>query len=395
MKINKVYYISPRDIRKNRADAVHVVLSCDAISKLGINVELVTPKVIRNEYHVDKKDVFSLYGISEPNFKLTELNTNFVENKKYGNNTYKTIFKKLLLFGKYAFNNRKKINEEGSIIYSKCYISTIPFIVLKWLGLINTLIVFETLTPKDTWLHRTIYKNSNIIISHLKYATDEIITYTNIDRSLIFEPHFFTQIDGIRQVKEEKQELRDKLNFDSNKYYVLYAGKTGEGIREVEYFIECSKLVPELQFLIVGANNVALKKYNQYIEDNNIKNLTVMPFQPLVDYYKYVKAADLLVGYYSATKHNKYNLSPGKSGIYLASKNPCIFSDLPSLRSIFPEDCVYFVEPDNPKLLAEKIKHISSSPDKGKQKADSAFEFAENNSYTDLIKSIINFIESK
>lgn len=103
MKINKVYYISPRDIRKNRADAVHVVLSCDAISKLGINVELVTPKVIRNEYHVDKKDVFSLYGISEPNFKLTELNTNFVENKKYGNNTYKTIFKKLLLFGKYAF----------------------------------------------------------------------------------------------------------------------------------------------------------------------------------------------------------------------------------------------------------------------------------------------------
>ena len=48
----KLYYISARDVRKNRSDAVHNMLTCDSFAKLGLDVELVAPFVKRKEYNV-------------------------------------------------------------------------------------------------------------------------------------------------------------------------------------------------------------------------------------------------------------------------------------------------------------------------------------------------------
>lgn len=389
----KIFYISTRDVRKNRADAVHIMLSCQAFASLNIDVELVTPSVLRDEYVIDKGSIFELYGIENPSFKITELNTNISEINKKKTKPYRIALTKLKSFGKFGFENRKALRDKGTIIYSKCYLSTIPFIVLKKLGLISADIIFEAITPKDSLVHRIVYRNSNKIISHLKFVTEDILKFSKTTKDKIFEPPYFTQSKEIQKIKESKDVLRKEFDFESDDSYVLYAGKTGEKLKQVLYFIDAARQLPDLKFLIVGANNKAIIAFEKIKKEQKIKNLIIYPFLPLTEYYKFVLASDILIGYYPATHHNKFHLSPGKSGIYFASKNPCIFSDLPSLRSIFPDDIVFYAEPDNTSKLVESIQFIRDNPLTAAKKADDAFNFASTSTYQNFAQCIINFID--
>ena len=133
-KIKKLYYISPRDMRKNRADAVHIMYSCAAFSNNGIDVELITPKIIRNDYTVDNDDIFSLYDVPN-NFKITELNTRIkeVNNKSsvlvVGIN--KLILKSILLL-MFSCDLKKNIEKHKRItkylLFIKMILSNIKFI---------------------------------------------------------------------------------------------------------------------------------------------------------------------------------------------------------------------------------------------------------------------------
>ena len=393
-RTKKIYYISPRDVRKNRADAVHIMLSCQALSLLNIDVELVTPSVLRDEYVVDKDSIFQLYGIENPKFKVTELNTNISEVSSNKTKPYRIVLEKLKVFLSFGYKNRMLLRSKETIIFSKCYISTMPFIILKKLGLISSDIVFEAITPRDSIIHRIVYNNSDKIISHLKFVTEDILKFSKASRDKIFEPPFLTQSDEIEKIKESKLELREELGIKATEFYILYAGKTGEKVRQVEYFIEAASKMPSLKFLIVGANEQAIKMYNKIKSERAISNLDIFPFQPLKEYYKYVIASDVLIGYYPATHHNKYHLSPGKLGVYFASKNPCVFSDLPSLRSLFPDEILFYAEPDNTSKLVESIQYIKDNPQIASKKAAAAFEFATISTYHNFVVGIVNFIDS-
>lgn len=394
-KIKKIVYISPRDVRKNRADAVHIMLSCQAFSLLNIDVELMTPLVLRDEYYIDKYSIFELYSIKKPTFNITELNTKISEVINNKTKAYRVVLEKFKAFLLFGYRNRRVLSCNETVILSKCYISTIPFIILKKIGLISSDIVFEAITPKNLLIHRIVYNNSDKIISHLKFVTEDILKYSNLSREKIFEPPLPCQSKEIEKIDKSKLELRKELRLKPEDSYVLYAGKTGEKVQQVMYFIEAATKVPSLKFLIVGANNKSLSAYNKIKTEKSINNLEIYPFQPLKDYYKFVLASDILIGYYPPTHHNKFHLSPGKSGVYFASKNPCVFSDLPSLRSIFPDDIVFYAEPDNTLKLAESIQYIKDNPELALKKAANAFNFAKKNTYQNYAKCVINFIDSE
>jgi glycosyltransferase involved in cell wall biosynthesis len=387
-----LFYISPRDMRKNRSDAVHIMLSCQGFAQTGLNVTLVTPKVKRKEYNKSFDEIFSLFGIEQQSFKVIELLPELKEKTNHQTSTIFTVLSKLLGHFLFITINLRKIRPKGVIIYSKCFTSTIPYLVFKKCRLIKSKIVFETITPKNSYLHRFIFRNTDKIISHLKYVTEDVKAISGITGENIFEPPLMTQSKEITCIKESKQEIRSKFGWDTCRNYVLYAGKTGEKTLEVDYFISAAKICKEQNFVIVGANEKAFKRYKDRIEQEHIQNLIIFPFQLLTDYYRFVLAADVLVGYYPATEHNKYHLSPGKSGIYLASKNPCIFSDLPSLRSIYPADTVFYAKPDDPKELAKTINFVLSNNDVSKDYASKAYNFARESTYENFALAVVHFI---
>lgn len=386
----KILYLSPRDLRKNRSDAVHMVLSANAFARSIEAVTLLSPHIER-EVAERSLNLPAIYGLDSFGFDIKELGPRIQEKESFLF-SWKLIIIKVFFNLMFALRHVKQLNED-CVIYSKCFISTLPYLFMKRLGIINAKLVFETITPKQSWLHKYVFKYSDGIISHMIFVNQELISNFGVDEKKILTAPMITQANEVRKYTEDRHQLRSELGFNLTDFYIMYAGKTGVGVKEVDYFIQAAQELPALRFIIVGANEVALKLYEDLILKESIKNIEVRPFQPLSSYYKHVLAADILVGYYPGTAHNRFHLSPGKGGVYLASGNPCIFSDLPSLRSIYPEGSVFYAEADNFHALAKKIEWVHDHPEEAQQYAKVAMDFAMSSNYNRFAKEILAFIE--
>ncbi|MBL4710654.1 MAG: hypothetical protein JKY48_19690 [Flavobacteriales bacterium] len=394
--IKNIYYISPRDMRKNRSDAVHIMMCCNALAMHDVNVELVTPEIRRSGYDVKFSDIFALYGLKKT-FSIVELPTKINEEINSRLESMTIVFQKIIHFFKFYWSNRKKFSDNETIIYSQCYISSLPYILLKKIGFVSSKLVFTAGSIKETsFLHKYVIRNSDLIIAGLKYTVADIIKYTGVKKDKFIEtPLVFLSNSMLGKEDLNKQDCRAELGFYDEKQYILYAGKTGEGMKNVEYFIQCAERLTEFVFVIVGANKTSMKHYCEIKLKKEISNLKIIPFLPLPEYSKYVKAADLLVDYYELSYYNKYYLGPGKSSSYFNSKNPVLFSDLPSLRHLFPEDIVFFVEADNPSLLAQKVESILADKEEMKLKSERAYSYAQKHSFEYTMGKVLGFCQSK
>jgi len=59
--------------------------------------------------------------------------------------------------------------------------------------------------------------------------------------------------------------------------------------------------------------------------------------------------------------------APLKLFEYAALARPTIVPDLPNLRALFSEEEMYFVEPENPKAIANAIKDLAANPEKARR----------------------------
>ncbi|PNQ73291.1 hypothetical protein C1T31_07160 [Hanstruepera neustonica] len=387
--IKKLYYISPRDMRKNRADAVHIMYSCAAFSNNGVDVELVAPSIKRKDYKVSKDDIFSLYDVPK-NFTITELRTKIKEVKNKSS-TISLVVKKLLFTVVFILNNLKSLRNKNVLIYSKCYISTIPYIVLRTLKLIRCKLVFETPFLKQNSYHKFIVKRVDMIVVMTDFVKDFAVKNFGIEKERIVKSPIRFQTDYLESKVENKIEIRNELNWEVNSRYIVYAGKAGEKLNRIKIFAEASNVFEDVKFVIVGATPGLMKEYDSH----NYNNLLLYPFQTYSDYLKFVNAADVLVATYEDTHYNRYTLSPGKGGAYLQSCNPVVFTDLPCLRERFPESMVSFVKPNDSKSLSEKIEHILNNYDHYTERAQKGREYVMRNTFTDASKFILNALNEQ
>ncbi len=394
--IKNIYYISPRDIRKNRSDAVHIMMCCNALSMHNVNVTLVTPKIKRSNYDVKFEKIFNLYGLKKT-FLIVEVPTKIDENSNSKLKALNIVTQKFLHFFRFYLKSKKIFSNKETLVFSQCYISILPYIFLKKMGIVSSKMIFMAAAIKEkSFLHKYVIKNADLIIAGLKYTVSDIIKHTGVEKDKFIDtPLVFLSNSMLEKDDLSKKKCREDLGFESDKKYILYAGKTGIGMKSIGYFIKCAEHLTEYNFVIVGANETTMAYYSDLIVRKNLKNLIVIPFLPLPEYYKYVKAADLLVDYYEATYYNKYYLGPGKSSSYFNSRNPVLFSDLPSLRHLFPEEIVYFVEPDNPLVLISQVKEILLDDEQMKLKADLAYSYAQKHSFEYTMGKILSFCQSK
>ena len=390
--IKSITFISPRDVRKNRSDAVHIMKSCEAFSQQNIDVRLLTPQVKRKGNPKDMKSVFSLYNIDKSAFELVESPYSLLEQDDGNVHPVKLLLFKLLFIFQYFIANRKNYRDNRNVIYSKCFISTVPVIFLKKMGIIKSPIVFEIINIKNSLLHRFLVRNVDFFISHSHFVNYFILKITKRHLSDFYNPPLFTQVQAFEKLaKNDKVTMRQKLSIPLDRKIVLYAGKVFKGSREIHYISEVAQNTTCIDYYIVGASPDAFEYYQSKFKDYN--NIYLFGFQTLENYYKYVKAADLLLSYYPATEHYMYQLSPGKMGIYLASENPVILSDMPSLRLMFSDDLVYFIEPDNLGILEKKILEIFENYHSSSEKSKTIKKFISNMTYQNYGKNVILAIE--
>jgi glycosyltransferase involved in cell wall biosynthesis len=383
-KIKKLYYISPRDMRKNRADAVHIMYSCAAFSNHGIDVELITPKVQRIDYPIKNDDIFELYDVPE-NFKIKELNT-IIKEVNYKSSTPVLLINRLVFNVIYIFQHLSSFRNRNVVVYSKCYTSIIPYIILKFVGLIRCKLVFETPFLSNNNYHKFIMKRMDAIVVMTTYVQEFLINTFKISSEKVIKSPIRFQTDYQDNSSINKTKNRRHLDWNDNYKYIVYAGKAGEKSKRVRTFAEASNAFTDTKFIVVGATKWLQKEYS----DNTYGNLILYPFQTYPEYLNFVYAADVLVSTYEDNLYNRYTLSPGKGGAYLQSENPVIFSDLPCLKERFPDDLVSFVKPDDSEDLILKIKDVISDYKTYQARAKNAAHFVSKQTFTDASIVILN-----
>lgn len=377
-------------MRKNRADAVHIMYSCAAFVKNGIEVELLTPKVSRKKNKINYEDIFSLYDVDE-NFTITELNTKIKEGNNNKTSTASLLANKFIYHVLFILSRISDFKNEETIIYSKCYVSVLPYIFLKKVGLIQSKIVFETPFLKDNSYHKFIMSNVDSIVVMTHYVRDFISTKFKIESSKVIKSPVRFQSDYSSSYEWTKKESRLKIEWDEESKYIIYAGKAGANLNRIKVFAEAAKILSNYNFVIVGATEELISEYTE----NKPENLLIYSFKSYPEYLNFVKAADILVASYEDNFYNRHTLSPGKGGAYLQSGNPVIFTDLPCLRERFTEELVSFVKPDDYNDLVEKIQDIFSNLDTFILRANTAKSFVEERTFTHAAKFIVTELNNK
>ena len=80
---------------------------------------------------------------------------------------------------------------------------------------------------------------------------------------------------------------------------------------------------------------------------------------------------------------------------YMAAKRPIVCSDIPAMREILDSETVIFVEPDNPKALADGIKEALMSREKADRLVKNAFERVSRNTWEKRSVNILKIFENK
>ena len=390
--LTTIYYISPRDVRKNRADTVSAIKTCAILAENGFKVNLTAPRFWRKEYKKKKSEIWQLYN-QKPVFRITELQTfswdempaSLLRIQKLI--AFSTYYVLLLLQGKL---NRK------TALFSRCYISIIPAIYLKKLGLIKSSIFFDVgVYLENKRSHRFVAQNMDGLIIYNKYITAKYLEHYKINPERIFQAPFPSQyLEFEPYLNTPMKELRSELGLNTNQKLVIYTGKVSPALKEIQYILEAAKLASPIPFLIVGCKEEFMPYFENNFKERLITNVTVRGFQSLDKIYKYIASADLLISYHDPQIIiNRFQMVPAKSTVYICAGKPIIFADLPSLREWFDDDMIYYVPPEHPELLAEKIRYALNNPEISRQKAQKCQEFAKQNTYSRTYQSVSEFMQ--
>ncbi len=385
--IERLYYISPRDVRKNRADPVSIMKSCHEFSRLGFDVTLVTPSVKRPENPATLDGLWDLYGM-KPSFRILELPTDLTDHSS----SLETRYEKLKHFTRFY----RKTMQRPAVLYAKCYLSLLPALLMKKTGLLGPDIktIFDTAIYRERrWSHKFNARNVDGIVLFNDFIQDKYVKIYGVEPSRIFKAGFPSQWDSYAPIAQRsKWETRQALGLSQSDRIVMYAGKATGHMKEIQYFLKAASILPDVTFAVVGISKNNRAWFDDYLEKTGLSNILLFEFQPLERLYAFVRSADVLVSYYDASDDVSVNQRvPGKSTIYLCTGNPVVFADLPSLREWFSDDIVFFAPPNDPEALAATIERLFADETEASEKASRARQFAQQNTYRTSFDGIARF----
>lgn len=131
----------------------------------------------------------------------------------------------------------------------------------------------------------------------------ENFTYRNADKIIVISEDFKRNImakgvpeekivvvynwvdeEAVRYIDREENKLFDKYGLDRNKFYITYCGNIGL-TQNMDMLLEVAKELetdPDIQFVLIG-EGAYKEKVAGTINEKQIKNVTLVPFQPYED----------------------------------------------------------------------------------------------------------------
>ncbi|MCL4397640.1 glycosyltransferase family 4 protein [Patescibacteria group bacterium] len=180
-----------------------------------------------------------------------------------------------------------------------------------------------------------------------------------------------------------KSELRKGLKLPSEKIIVGYGGRfltnnMEKGIPELISAMGILKKENKKLFLVcVGGPEEQIEKYRRLAKENNLAkdDYYFIGHVPPKTLYKYMRAFDVCAMPFPWTEHYAYIMAPLKMFEYMATKNPIIATDLPSVKEVLIDrETALLAEPGSPESLALGIKELITNKKLAETIATQAFQ---------------------
>ena len=256
---------------------------------------------------------------------------------------------------------------------------------------------------KEKWSEKKFRKFKFILQLSEKLScnfADHIITVTKECVDLLKERGIKeNKITLIMNSPDEKSFSYDENRFlksDSGSFKILYHGTLAVRFG-LHYVIKAMEIVNKsntgIEFHIYGnINNDYAKELQELADKLNINdkiffNLSVT--HDKVD--ELIKPFDLGIVPYERTQYMDLAL-PTKAGEYALTGLPFIMSDLISVRTIFGNDSVQYVKPEETDLVAETILNLYSDKDKRKKMSENAYNDIKRISWNVMQKRYIDLL---
>ena len=167
----------------------------------------------------------------------------------------------------------------------------------------------------------------------------------------------------------ESTEIKKNLGINDH-FSAVYTGHLYQG-RGMDLLIELAKVLPEIQFVWVGGREKDVKHWSDYIDKNQIKNITLIGFVGNEYIPTYQSAGDVLLMPYensisgSSGGNSVDFCSPMKMFEYMAAGKPIISSDLPILHEVLNEKNAIFCSYNDINQWVDAINLIKNDPGYG------------------------------
>ncbi|OIO08691.1 hypothetical protein CO115_02590 [Candidatus Falkowbacteria bacterium CG_4_9_14_3_um_filter_36_9] len=245
----------------------------------------------------------------------------------------------------------------------------------------------------DRFLSR--YVNNFIFVTK-NLADRYIIKYSISKNKTLVSP------DGVDleifNINLSKEGARKKLGLPFDKKIIIYTGKfktmgMDKGINDI---LKVLKIINDnnLLFVAVGGSKNELDYYNKLANQLNTQEkvkLFGMTTQDNLAIYQ--KAADALLMPFPHNTHYAYYMSPLKMFEYMASKQPIIASDLPSIREVLNKNNSIIVKPERPDELAKGVKIALEDKNLVKKITEQAFQDVGRYTWKIRVEDILEFIK--
>ncbi len=382
----KFYFISPFCLLRPTTNRIFDVRFCEIIAATGSEVTLIHPYYFMKE-NIAEQDIAKNYGVSSP-LKFRMLNTPLDNNSS-------RWFQLLVLLTSYffvsvgiIFSNRRNLKDV--VIISRDNKSSLPMMILKKLlgkfckvKIINT--VHEVKKGKlNSWM----YRNYNGLLVTTSSAKKKLMETYGIPGSKI--ERLVAPVSQLNY-KITREEARKKINYNDSKPLIVYTGKLGKGIKELEYIFDAAVSLPQYNFILTGGKSEVLDYLKDICRQRSIPNISFSGFindSTFISYYQI--AADALISYYSIQDHVvEYNF-PQKLVEYMHTKNPIVTPDFPATHDVINSSNAIIVQSDNVLSFVEGIRRSIEERAASKLLAEKAFndvqQFSVEKSTAHLIK---------
>lgn len=205
--------------------------------------------------------------------------------------------------------------------------------------------------------------------------------------------------NAVVNVPREQNKLIEKYGLAPNKFYVTYCGNIGL-TQNMEMLVEVAKAVEaneDIHFVLVG-EGAFKKELERIIKDKNIRNITLLPFQPYEDISHVFSLGD--VGIIISKPGVGANSVPSKTWSIMSASRPVLANfDENEIKSILENNhCGVFTKAGDKVAFTDAIIWLYENREKCKEYGKNGRQFVMENltrevgtqKYVNVIKSVVN-----